>query len=500
MSVRSPVSFCIICRNDESTLEACLLSIRPYVEEIVVIDTGSTDRSPEIAKKYADIFEVYVGCNNPETGLIEDFSNARNYSLSKSTKPLQAWADADDVLVGLENLPKYVKQWEQNNSAAFLFQYEYAYDENGECVCLHYRERLFPKGSVHFVGPVHEVAVPNDNATLTFITRDDTIYKHKRQYSGKLCEPGRNLRILRAYYEKYGDADARTLYYIGLETCNAGLIDEAIQHLTKYIDVSGWDDEKAMAALKLIDIYLVRGDYPSGLKWAFKTVELKETWGEGYFALGRIFYFLAQTPPNEQRNWERCAHFIKIGLSQPLTKTLLFVNPLDREYDIHRYYNIALNKLGDIKGAIESTNIGLQKRPDDANLLSNKKFYEIFVAGQQIALAADKLKEIGYIDQSTSELIIALANKQVAAKENVPELPAKQEMVVQECIGSCAIMPVETVEQLAKYSTNGAKLDIIFFAGDGLEEWDGNSNNLGGSETMMIQLSQRLAAKQHRVR
>lgn len=74
--MKAPVSLCIIVKN-EPLLENCLKSIKDYVEEIVIVDTGSTDNTPEIAKKYADIFEVYTGCNDPVTGLIEDFSNAR---------------------------------------------------------------------------------------------------------------------------------------------------------------------------------------------------------------------------------------------------------------------------------------------------------------------------------------------------------------------------------------------------------------------------------------
>ena len=54
-----PISVCIIAKNEEANIERCLSSLAPYGFEIVVVDTGSTDRTKEIAAKYTDrIFDV----------------------------------------------------------------------------------------------------------------------------------------------------------------------------------------------------------------------------------------------------------------------------------------------------------------------------------------------------------------------------------------------------------------------------------------------------------
>lgn len=423
MTNKANISMCIIVKN-EPLLEKCLQSIRDHVQEIVIIDTGSTDGTTiQVAKKYADIFESYSGCNNKNTGLIEDFSDARNYSLSKATQPFMMWMDSDDILVGAENLLKITQEYNIVNEASdaainIMFPYEYSYNELGQCTCLHYRERLFSKGKFKFVNPVHEVAVPHDGIKPTFFIREEVIFKHQRQFSAKIPENGRNLRILRAYFEKVGDSDARQMYYLGLETCNAGLIDESIQHLSKYVDVSGWDDERAMACLKLVDIFIVKSDFENGLKWAFKTIAIKENWGEGYFALGKLFYFLATAGgTNEIRNWERCAYFSKIGLSLPPTKTLLFVNPLDREYEIHRYLNMALNKLGNIQEALDSVNTALQKQPNDQALKINKKLYEAFLANNQIIKSINSLKDLGEIDEHAVATVSSIINKTYVAKD-----------------------------------------------------------------------------------
>jgi glycosyltransferase involved in cell wall biosynthesis len=566
--MQAPISLCLIVRN-EPLLEKCILSIRDYVKEIVIVDTGSTDNSQEIGKKYADIFEVFTKCNDPETGLIENFSEARQRSFDLATQPWVMWADSDDILAEAENLAKIVAEFSieaQAHPIAFMFPYEYSYDEKGQCTCLHYRERLVSnKSKFHWVNPVHEVLLNNESNTV-FYTREDVIFKHQRQYSAKPHEPGRNLRILKKYLEKTGDTDARQLYYIGLEYCNAGLVEESIQHLIKYIDLSGWDDERAMAALKLVDIYQMKADYREGLKWAFKTIALKENWGEGYFALGKMFYFLAQNdPPGEIRNWQRSVHFIKIGLDLPPTKTLLFVNPLDREYDIHRYYNFALSKIGDIKAALQSVNTGLKKKEDPGFLL-NKKIYETTLSIQQITAEVNKLKELNHINQASSELITGIINKQLATESSVREqssvsstlwnIPTNNNFdepplsINSEQLQTAAIMfwkqymLYDEIESAIKFLENvpsiiknteltqraltmtraavaklenvkineytpsfsqavDGKLDIIFYAGNGVEVWTPETvkkQGIGGSETMLMEQAKRLSALGHKVR
>ena len=80
----------MIVKNEENVLARCLTSYAPVVDEIIIIDTGSTDHTKEIAKKYTD--SVY---DFQWTG---SFSDARNYSFRKATKEYIFCADADEIL------------------------------------------------------------------------------------------------------------------------------------------------------------------------------------------------------------------------------------------------------------------------------------------------------------------------------------------------------------------------------------------------------------------
>jgi len=470
--MKAPASLCVIVKNDP-ILERCISSLRDYVEEVVIVDTGSTPENQAIAKGLADTFELYTECNDPETGQIESFSKARQRSFDLATKEWVIWADSDDIVVGGERLAKLTSSFVPNaavDSVAFMFPYEYAYDSNGNCICRHYRERLVYRSDYyHWRNPVHEVLVMNDGAKCYLNVDESVTYKHQRQYSSKPQDPGRNLRILKKYVEGEGKDDARQLYYIGLEYCNNGMINEAIASLTKYIEISGWDDERIMACLKLVDIYSLMINYQEALRWGFKAIELGENWSEGYLAVGKMFYYLAMNGGhNKHRNWQRCVHFIRTGLSMPPTRTLLFTNPLEREFDIHKYLNYALNEIGDVKGALDSANMGL-KVQSDGMLLANKCRYEHHLATQQIVASLDTMKNIGTLDDTSIEFIMGVINKNIVVTNH----------------------------------SKGDKYDIVFFIGSGVEVWTPKTvenTGIGGSEIMAIEMSKRLAKLGHRVR
>ena len=85
------ISLCMIVRDEERVLGDCLASVKPYVDEIIVVDTGSTDRTVEIAREQGVKIHFFPWC--------DDFSAARNVSLSHATGDWLLWMDADDTIL-----------------------------------------------------------------------------------------------------------------------------------------------------------------------------------------------------------------------------------------------------------------------------------------------------------------------------------------------------------------------------------------------------------------
>lgn len=484
----APVSVCLIVKNEEKQIGACLKSIRPHVNEIVVVDTGSTDGTFEIVKNYADRVEVYTECNDDQ-GRIISFAQARQRSFDLATQPWVMWVDGDDEVQGAEHLSDIIQIAPPGKPTAFLFPYEYSHDEKGNITCLHYRERLVnPKTAFKWVGPVHEVLNPETHVNM--IQTDRIRIIHKRHESGKIMESGRNLRILKTHYEKVGESDVRQLYYLGLEYANSGDIDNSIKFHKRYVELSGWDDEKFLACLEIAKHYQNMGDYENSIEWALKSLIVREGWAEAYFSLAKSHYFLAQKGgPNEHRNWEKSVHFAKIGLELPPTKTILFINPIERDFEIHRYLNLALNKIGDVSGALESVNRALSIRPDDKNLLLNKKLYEEFFARQKIEQGLSTLLQSGVINEQTKNLIVDT----IHGRASVVFIDKPDSDILE----PRSIVPISAIQKTF------VPLDIVFYVGGGCEPWTPvtmKEGGIGGSETAVVEMGKRLAAKGHRIR
>ena len=81
------ISLCMIVKNEEEVLARCLDSLKGLMDEIIIVDTGSTDNTKEIARKYTDLVYDFSWC--------DDFAAARNFSFSKATKDYIYAPDAD---------------------------------------------------------------------------------------------------------------------------------------------------------------------------------------------------------------------------------------------------------------------------------------------------------------------------------------------------------------------------------------------------------------------
>lgn len=85
------ISLSMIVRDEESLLPLCLKSIRDWVDEIIIVDTGSKDSTVDIALSYGARVEHF--------NWVDDFSAARNHALSFVKTPWTIWADADDIVL-----------------------------------------------------------------------------------------------------------------------------------------------------------------------------------------------------------------------------------------------------------------------------------------------------------------------------------------------------------------------------------------------------------------
>ncbi len=228
----------MIVKNEEDVLNRCLTSIRDAVEEIIIVDTGSQDKTKAIAREFTD--KVY------DFKWIDDFSAARNYSMSKATKDFIMWLDADDIISEAE-LVKLIglKQRLSKTIDMVMMKYDVGHDEDGTVNMSYNRERMFRR-EAGFVWqePVHEVVVPSGH-----IIYEDIHIVHKKE---KVSSSNRNIRIYENQIKEGIPLSARGRYYYGRELYYHERFEEAAVTLTTFLQSGeGWIED-CIAATKLV--------------------------------------------------------------------------------------------------------------------------------------------------------------------------------------------------------------------------------------------------------
>lgn len=160
------ISACLITKNEENNLARCLNSIIGKVDEIILVDTGSSDYTLEIANKY--------NCKVFHFDWNDDFSEVRNYSLDHAKSEFVFIIDADEELSAESDLRANIRNSDQN-SIYLVNVLSKSVNENGKTINFNSKQaRLFRnKPTVRFAGRVHEQILNNAvNSGLNVVNSD----------------------------------------------------------------------------------------------------------------------------------------------------------------------------------------------------------------------------------------------------------------------------------------------------------------------------------------
>jgi glycosyltransferase involved in cell wall biosynthesis len=229
------ISAAIIVKNEEKMLAECLDSIKG-VDEIIIVDTGSTDKTKEVAAKYTDKIYDYAWDDH--------FANARNFAKSKATMDWCVSIDADEVIEpgGIELLRSgmstegnviYVNMWSGGESFEV--------------------PRVFRnKPSLQWVGRWHEVV------NETFGPHSKVRIEFRRGQSHDL-DPDRNIRMAEKCLAEDPES-TRHMFYVAREYAYRNDKEKAVELFNKYLDKSVFLAERADAYFWLAGIYWKTGE------------------------------------------------------------------------------------------------------------------------------------------------------------------------------------------------------------------------------------------------
>jgi len=318
------ISLCMIVKNEEETLGRCLDSVSGLMDEIIIVDTGSEDRTKEIAAKYTDKVFDFVWT--------DDFAAARNFSFSKATKDYCMWLDADDILK--EENRDLFRQLKVNldpDVDIVFMPYHYSFTEDGRLKMSLMRERIV-KRSAGFVWeyPIHENLKVWGTAVKSGVT-----VTHSRKHG----KGDRNFKILETVV-KNGENNVKLTFYYGVELYDRDRIDESIAAINKFFEQGGAETPFLLEACILLhDCYFQKKRYDLALKTSQKYLEQCIGSPKFCWQLGR-FYIEAVKNVNEAVYW------YELALQCPAPDDSMII---EHEY----YYYVPCLELGKAYCALE---------------------------------------------------------------------------------------------------------------------------------------------------
>lgn len=267
------VSLCMIVKNEEQGLAQCLDSARVLVDEIIVVDTGSTDKTKEIAFKYTNKVYDFTWEN--------DFSKARNFSISKANNDWILVLDADEIVTSfnIDTVLKFIKS--NDKIVGRIKRINVFEDSTGEKRYIERINRFFNKKYYNYTGIIHEQVTSLNNTSYTTVHLDVDIEHigYTKEVLNKTNKISRNISMLKqAIHDNLNDPylhyQLGKSYYMGKEyTLACESFEEALRYDINFnyeyaedlVETYGYsliNSNRFNDAIKIEDFYIYYKQYP----------------------------------------------------------------------------------------------------------------------------------------------------------------------------------------------------------------------------------------------
>lgn len=302
------VSLCMITKNESQYITRCLNSVKDYVNEIIVVDTGSTDGTPGIAQQ--------LGAHVSHFDWQDDFSAARNFSLEKATGDWILFLDADEELE--QSSGKKLQEIIQTKdiSGCFIKVVNYIGEEGSLETCSDIIFRLFRNSERYrFHGAVHEQIVDvilEQEPNAKFLTCEEISIIHYGYLESEIRlkdKKKRNLDILRNELDKK-PSDTTLRYHYGIELYRIEEYEQAANELltaAQNINPQSFVFPKMLRYI-IISFFNIK-KYPEAEHYCKIALSNLPDYADIYYYQGLIYY--------EQKKYSLALESFKQALSTP---------------------------------------------------------------------------------------------------------------------------------------------------------------------------------------
>lgn len=352
------ISLCMIVKNEENTLDTCLKSVKDLVDEIIIVDTGSTDKTKQVAQKYTN--KIY------DFKWVDDFSKARNYSFSKATKDYIMWLDADDYLPE-EEKPKFKKLKNSLDGQVDMYTmiYIYSKDSNGNPKYVQRKARLLKReNNYQWESPIHEYI----NLKGKIVQTDITIVHNKTHIN----DPKRNMRIFQKMIKEGHKFTTRDHYCYANELYYSKNYPEAIKQFESFINkhIDNYKFNKFylyLAIQALADCYKITNQPKKEIDTLFLILKNQLPTRMILYKIGTHF--------QRQKQYNIAIYWLELALNTKDESN----NPKYEKYLCYIDLGVCYYYLKNYQQAYDNNEQAGQLIPNDKTYINNKKIYQQFL-------------------------------------------------------------------------------------------------------------------------
>ncbi len=304
------ITLCLIVKNEEEKLPACLKSFQGVFQKLLIVDTGSDDKTVQIAKDFNAEIHTFKWNDN--------FSDARNFALSKVKTTWTMVVDADDYIDEnskkelLEKIKKISKK-----AAGISLPYLYSTNKNDKGSTA-YLPRIWRTDlQLRYTLPIHEYLDITAELRDKFMRLDVPI-RHNKTSEDISKSLARNIKILEKSY-KDGVESSRIIFYLGHDNFYAGNAKDSINWMNEYLKLEGQHPHEIYKVQLLLGkAWQKLGNLEMAKKSFHNAIQTNPDFIEPYILLGDI----AQTRKNYEEAVQK--YFEALYCEQPVTH--IFIN------------------------------------------------------------------------------------------------------------------------------------------------------------------------------
>ena len=212
------ITLALIAKNEEKNINRLLDSVEGCFDEIILVDTGSTDKTKEIG--------LSRGCKIYDFVWVNSFCKARNFAFSKATCDYILWLDLDDILSDKEAFIQW-KKYAMQFADCYFATYHYALDKEKKPIISFVRERVFKRSlNPEWQYDLHEGIILKPEWVSEYATSWSVL--HMRDEQDITADKSRNIKILDDLRAREGTLPTRLKFYYAKELYENGNPHKAI--------------------------------------------------------------------------------------------------------------------------------------------------------------------------------------------------------------------------------------------------------------------------------